>query len=164
MKWLDPERGLGRLAQDDGGPNAVVHRPAIHGPEEEAPAAGERVLFDITFDSDGIRADNIRPAAEAPPDASRAAACCPCGTGLPRKQERATGRQWPLPLRAAASSPSSLPRRFISYMVQMTRSAVDRRGAGMPPRLPGARSCDSRSAVRVAHAERSDPAPGKDRF
>ncbi|WP_281291963.1 cold-shock protein [Streptomyces tailanensis] len=69
MKWFDPERGLGRIAQDDGGPDAVVHRSAVHGPGAEALAAGERVLFDITFDSDGIRADNICPIAEARPDA-----------------------------------------------------------------------------------------------
>ncbi|MCK8431549.1 cold-shock protein [Streptomyces sp. D2-8] len=60
MKWFDPDRGVGLISRDDGAPDVVACRSAVHGRVDRTPLAGERVLFDITEDSAGIRADNIR--------------------------------------------------------------------------------------------------------
>jgi cold shock CspA family protein len=63
VKWFDPGRGLGVIAQDSGGPDAVAHRAAVHGDAECMLVAGNRVLFDVTLDAAGVRADNIRQTA-----------------------------------------------------------------------------------------------------
>ncbi|MEV4682820.1 cold-shock protein [Streptomyces kurssanovii] len=69
VKWFDPERGVGLVVPDDGRPDAVAYRSAIHGHGGHSLLVGERVFFDLTRDSAGIRADNICPvSAEAPPD------------------------------------------------------------------------------------------------
>ncbi|MGW1674522.1 cold-shock protein [Streptomyces sp. NPDC002324] len=60
VKWFDPGRGLGVIAQDGGGPDAVAHRLAVHGDADCMLVAGNRVLFDVTLDVAGVRADNIR--------------------------------------------------------------------------------------------------------
>ncbi|MEU3855627.1 cold shock domain-containing protein [Streptomyces sp. NPDC029554] len=61
--WFDPVRGLGVIAVDGGGFNAVAYRTAVHGDAERQLIAGRRVSFDLTLDASGVRADNIRPAA-----------------------------------------------------------------------------------------------------
>ncbi|MFD3504740.1 cold-shock protein [Streptomyces sp. NPDC058678] len=63
VKWFDPGRGLGVIAQDSGGPDAVAHRSAVHGDANCMLVVGGRVLFDVTLDAAGVRADNIRQAA-----------------------------------------------------------------------------------------------------
>ncbi|MEV0375942.1 cold shock domain-containing protein [Streptomyces sp. NPDC050636] len=60
MKWFDPDRGLGVIAQDCGGFDAVAYRAAVRGDAERELVAGRRVCFDITQDAAGVRADNIR--------------------------------------------------------------------------------------------------------
>ncbi|MET7622636.1 cold shock domain-containing protein [Streptomyces sp. NPDC005408] len=62
MKWFDPGRGMGVIAQEGTGPDAVAYRSAVHGDADSTLVAGERVLFDLTRDAAGVRADNIRPA------------------------------------------------------------------------------------------------------
>jgi cold shock CspA family protein len=71
VKWFDPCRGLGVIAQDSGGPDAVAHRLAVHGDADCMLVAGNRVLFDVTLDVAGVRADNIRQAAGPGPPAGR---------------------------------------------------------------------------------------------
>jgi cold shock CspA family protein len=60
VKWFDPHRDVGVLARDDGGPDAVADRSAVQGDADRTLVPGQRVLFDITFDASGVRADNIR--------------------------------------------------------------------------------------------------------
>jgi cold shock CspA family protein len=75
VKWFDPDRGVGVISRDDGAPDVVACRSAVHGRVDRTPLAGERVFFDITEDSSGIRADNICRAAPGVrcPTAERAA-------------------------------------------------------------------------------------------
>ncbi|MFI1401019.1 cold-shock protein [Streptomyces sp. NPDC020681] len=63
VRWFDSGRGVGVIAQDSGGPDAVAHRSAVPGDADCALIAGGRVLFDVTQDAAGVRADNIRQAA-----------------------------------------------------------------------------------------------------
>jgi cold shock CspA family protein len=60
VKWFDPERGLGVIALDGGGFDAVAYRSAVHGDAELELVAGKRVCFDVTRDAAGVRADNVR--------------------------------------------------------------------------------------------------------
>ncbi|MFE9454933.1 cold-shock protein [Streptomyces sp. NPDC006739] len=59
VKWFDPERGVGRVGQDGGGPDAVAYRSAVRGPGDGTLLVGEMVEFDLTVDAAGVRADNI---------------------------------------------------------------------------------------------------------
>ncbi|UUU37213.1 cold shock domain-containing protein [Streptomyces sp. CA-210063] len=65
VKWFDPGRGLGVIAQEGGEPDAVACRSAVHDCSDRTLVEGDRVCFDVTQDSAGIRADNVhRPACE----------------------------------------------------------------------------------------------------
>jgi cold shock CspA family protein len=59
VKWFDPVRGVGVIAQDGAGDDAVAYRSAIQGNGDRRLVEGERVLFNVTQDAAGIRADNI---------------------------------------------------------------------------------------------------------
>jgi cold shock CspA family protein len=72
VKWFDPVRGVGIIVQDGPFPDAVAHRSAVHAEAELTLVAGERVLFDVTLDAAGVRADNIWPTPEP---------CCPPAGG-----------------------------------------------------------------------------------
>ncbi|MEU9211798.1 hypothetical protein AB0D27_28660 [Streptomyces sp. NPDC048415] len=61
MKWFDSGRGVGVIAQECAGPDAVAYRSAVHGDADSTLVVGERVLYDLTLDAAGVRADNIRP-------------------------------------------------------------------------------------------------------
>jgi cold shock CspA family protein len=61
VKWFDPERGVGVITQDGERPDAVAYRSAIQGNWERTLIEGESVVFNVTQDSAGIRADNVRP-------------------------------------------------------------------------------------------------------
>ncbi|MGW5345644.1 cold-shock protein [Streptomyces sp. NPDC004050] len=58
VKWFDPDRGTGLISQDGTGPDIRAESQAIR---ENGPRLrpGERVHFDLTHDSAGLRADNI---------------------------------------------------------------------------------------------------------
>lgn len=58
--------GLGLIAPDGGGFDAVAHRTAVRGDAEREMVTGRRVHFDLTLNATGIRADNIRPAPQKP--------------------------------------------------------------------------------------------------
>ncbi|WP_406187293.1 cold-shock protein [Streptomyces sp. NBC_01006] len=61
VKWFDPDRGTGLISQDGTGPDIHAEARAIR---ENGPRLrpGDRVLFDLTHDSAGLRADNIHQA------------------------------------------------------------------------------------------------------
>ncbi|MFD9523325.1 cold-shock protein [Streptomyces sp. NPDC059979] len=59
MKWFDPDRGIGLISQEDAGPDVQAEASAIHG-EDPRLRQGEEVFFNVTLDSAGLRADNIR--------------------------------------------------------------------------------------------------------
>ncbi|WSS99704.1 cold shock domain-containing protein [Streptomyces phaeochromogenes] len=68
VKWFDPGRGTGVIVQDGGGPDALACPSAVHGDAGRILVAGERVVFDVTLDAGGVRADNIHAAgASGPP-------------------------------------------------------------------------------------------------
>ncbi|MFI5670882.1 cold shock domain-containing protein [Streptomyces sp. NPDC051704] len=57
-KWFDPDRGTGLISQDGTGPDIHAESRAI-GEKGPRLRPGDRVLFDLTHDSAGLRADNI---------------------------------------------------------------------------------------------------------
>ncbi|MFE2141927.1 cold shock domain-containing protein [Streptomyces sp. NPDC059456] len=58
MKWFDPDRGTGLISQEGTGPDIQAESKAIRGNGPRL-RPGDRVLFDLTHDSAGLRADNI---------------------------------------------------------------------------------------------------------
>ncbi|MFE3865255.1 cold-shock protein [Streptomyces goshikiensis] len=58
MKWFDLSRGIGLISQEGAGPDIRAEASAIHGRDGQL-RQGEEVLFDVTLDSAGLRADNI---------------------------------------------------------------------------------------------------------
>ncbi|WP_406002753.1 cold-shock protein [Streptomyces sp. NBC_00829] len=63
VKWFDPEKGYGVIAQDAGEPDADVDSFAVQGCcRARALTTGERVVFDVVRDSQGIRAENVHRA------------------------------------------------------------------------------------------------------
>ncbi|MDO0916636.1 hypothetical protein QQM39_39220 [Streptomyces sp. DT2A-34] len=56
MKWLDPGRGVGVIAQECAGPDAVACRAAVNGDADSTLVVGERVSFDLALDAAGVRA------------------------------------------------------------------------------------------------------------
>ncbi|MBP0932374.1 cold-shock protein [Streptomyces goshikiensis] len=61
VKWFDLGRGIGLISQEGAGPDLRAEASAIHGRDGRL-RQGEEVLFDVTLDSAGLRADNIRRA------------------------------------------------------------------------------------------------------
>ncbi|MFE9795455.1 cold shock domain-containing protein [Streptomyces goshikiensis] len=61
MKWFDLGRGIGLISQEGAGPDIRAETSAIHGKDGHL-RQGEEVLFDVTLDSTGLRADNIHRA------------------------------------------------------------------------------------------------------
>ncbi|MFF4457810.1 cold-shock protein [Streptomyces goshikiensis] len=61
MKWFDLGRGIGLISQEGAGPDIRAEASAIHGRDGHL-RRGEEVLFDVTLDSAGLRADNIHRA------------------------------------------------------------------------------------------------------
>ena len=58
VKWYDPEKGYGFIAQDGGGNDLFVHRSAVQG--AEGLNEGDRVEFDIGSSAKGPRAENVQ--------------------------------------------------------------------------------------------------------
>ncbi len=58
VKWFDPDRGIGLISQEGAGPDVQAEASAIHGKDRYL-RQGEKVLFNVTLDSAGLRADNI---------------------------------------------------------------------------------------------------------
>ncbi|MER6390478.1 cold shock domain-containing protein [Streptomyces sp. NPDC001523] len=66
MKWFDPDRGTGLISRQGAGPDVSAETSAIHG-KIRSLRPGEEVLFDITLDDAGLRADNIHRMARSQP-------------------------------------------------------------------------------------------------
>ncbi|UUU23740.1 cold shock domain-containing protein [Streptomyces sp. DSM 40750] len=87
MKWFDPDRGLGAIAQDGGGFDAAAYRSAVRGDAECELIAGRRVCFDVTLDAAGVRADNIRRLGSG---------CCPPAEGADGEAAAHEQAGWPV--------------------------------------------------------------------
>ncbi|WP_405760588.1 MULTISPECIES: cold-shock protein [unclassified Streptomyces] len=58
VKWFDPDRGTGLISPDGPGADTRAESRAIR-ENGRCLRPGNRVLFDLTHDSAGLRADNI---------------------------------------------------------------------------------------------------------
>ncbi|MEU7278306.1 cold shock domain-containing protein [Streptomyces sp. NPDC045431] len=58
VKWFDSDQGVGMICQGRDQPEVLAELSAVRGPARRL-VQGDRVLFDITFDAAGRRADNI---------------------------------------------------------------------------------------------------------
>ncbi|UQA91068.1 S1 domain-containing protein [Streptomyces halobius] len=58
VQWCDAARGLGMVREDSSGADVSAERLAVHC--SWPLVAGELVMFDMTTDADGTRADNVR--------------------------------------------------------------------------------------------------------
>jgi cold shock CspA family protein len=92
VKWFDPVRGVGLIALDGRlFPDAVAHGSAVDGAANRVLVAGRSVLFDLTWDAAGVRADNIRPHPGVP-TSCRPPAEGPASLPLSRPQTGVTAR------------------------------------------------------------------------
>ncbi|MGW0778178.1 cold-shock protein [Streptomyces sp. NPDC054802] len=62
VKWFNPEKGFGFIAQDSGGPDVFVHYSAIATTGYRELAEGQKVQFDVTQGPKGPQAENVTPA------------------------------------------------------------------------------------------------------
>ncbi|UYQ66182.1 cold-shock protein [Streptomyces peucetius] len=61
VKWFNPEKGFGFIAQDSGGPDVFVHYSAIATTGYRELAEGQKVEFDVTQGPKGPQAENVTP-------------------------------------------------------------------------------------------------------
>jgi len=62
VKWFNPEKGYGFIANDNGGDDVFVHFKSIQGDGYKTLAEGQKVTFDIETDprdSRKLRAVNV---------------------------------------------------------------------------------------------------------
>lgn len=59
VKWFNPEKGFGFIAQD-GGPDVFVHFSAIEGSGYRNLVENDRVEFEVTQGPKGPNAANVR--------------------------------------------------------------------------------------------------------
>lgn len=57
VKWYNPEKGYGFIAQEDSGNDLFVHRSAVG---TETINEGDQVEFDIVESDKGPRAENVQ--------------------------------------------------------------------------------------------------------
>ncbi|ATW52084.1 cold-shock protein [Streptomyces xantholiticus] len=62
VKWFNPEKGFGFIAQDSGGPDVFVHYSAIATTGYRELTEGQKVQFDVTQGPKGPQAENVTPA------------------------------------------------------------------------------------------------------
>ncbi|UGY93940.1 cold-shock protein [Streptomyces gobiensis] len=62
VKWFNPEKGFGFIAQDEGGPDVFVHYSAIASTGYRELHEGQKVQFDVTQGPKGPQAENVTPA------------------------------------------------------------------------------------------------------
>ncbi len=60
VKWFNPEKGFGFIAQDGGGADVFVHYSAIIGEGYRELSENQRVEFEITQGQKGPQADQVR--------------------------------------------------------------------------------------------------------
>ncbi|WP_290113850.1 cold-shock protein [Streptomyces ficellus] len=59
VRWFDPQKGIGAIQPDSGGPPVTVERNAVDC--EWALREGPRVEFDLCLDENGLWANNVDP-------------------------------------------------------------------------------------------------------
>ncbi len=59
VKWFNPEKGFGFIAQDGGGADVFVHYSAIVGEGYRELSENQRVEFEITQGQKGPQADQV---------------------------------------------------------------------------------------------------------
>ncbi|MET9423341.1 MULTISPECIES: cold-shock protein [unclassified Streptomyces] len=62
VKWFNPEKGFGFIAQDGGGPDVFVHYSAISATGFRELTEGQKVQFEVTQGPKGPQAENVTPA------------------------------------------------------------------------------------------------------
>ncbi|MEJ8662158.1 cold-shock protein [Streptomyces sp. MS1.AVA.4] len=62
VKWFNPEKGFGFIAQDGGGPDVFVHYSAIASTGYRELSEGQKVQFDVVQGPKGPQAENVTPA------------------------------------------------------------------------------------------------------
>lgn len=62
VKWFNPEKGFGFIAQDEGGPDVFVHYSAIASTGYRELSEGQKVQFDVVQGPKGPQAENVTPA------------------------------------------------------------------------------------------------------
>jgi CspA family cold shock protein len=60
VKWFNPDKGFGFIAQEGGGPDVFVHFSAIQGSGFKNLEENDRVEFEITQGPKGANAANVR--------------------------------------------------------------------------------------------------------
>ncbi|MEW2630813.1 cold-shock protein [Streptomyces sp. NPDC048389] len=61
VKWFNPEKGFGFIAQDSGGPDVFVHYSAIATTGYRELTEGQKVQFDVAQGPKGPQAENVTP-------------------------------------------------------------------------------------------------------
>ncbi len=59
VKWFNPEKGFGFIAQDGGGPDVFVHYSAITSTGYRELTEGQKVQFDVVQGPKGPQAENV---------------------------------------------------------------------------------------------------------
>jgi len=59
VRWFDPNKGYGFIAQDGGGRDVFVHHSVIEGKGFKTLVEGERVEFEMTDEGKGPRAVRV---------------------------------------------------------------------------------------------------------
>lgn len=65
IKYFDPQRGIGFIQADDGGPDLIVHRSAINTEAVASISQGMKVCYETEVYQQGTRAVAVRPLEES---------------------------------------------------------------------------------------------------
>jgi CspA family cold shock protein len=62
VKWFNPQKGFGFIAQDGGGPDALVHISAVEGAGLPGLNEGQKLQYDLVTDprKDKSAAENLK--------------------------------------------------------------------------------------------------------
>lgn len=63
VKWFNDSKGFGFIEQEEGGEDVFVHHSAIEMDGYRSLKEGQRVEFEISKESKGLRAANVKAAA-----------------------------------------------------------------------------------------------------
>lgn len=62
VKWFNDSKGFGFIEQEGGGEDVFVHHSAIDADGYRSLQEGQKVTFEITNESKGLRAANVKVA------------------------------------------------------------------------------------------------------
>jgi CspA family cold shock protein len=60
VKWFNDSKGFGFIEQEGGGEDVFVHHSAIEADGYRSLQEGQKVTFEITNESKGLRAANVK--------------------------------------------------------------------------------------------------------